>query len=44
MRSKYEEKPGQRGPEAKSGKTAAIFIVVLITALFVALLRYLAGL
>ncbi len=44
MRLEFEEKPNYPPREARSGKLAAALIVLVITALFVALLRYVAGL
>jgi hypothetical protein len=44
MRSGDEEKPDHPGPQAGSGKVAAIVIALIITALFVALLRFVMGL
>jgi hypothetical protein len=43
MRSGYDERPKHHEPEAR-GKVAAILIVLVITALFVAFLRHAAGL
>jgi hypothetical protein len=43
MRLGYEEKPDQPEPEARSGMLAAVIIVLVLTALFVTLLRFLVG-
>ena len=44
MRLGYEEKPDHPEPDARSGKVAAILIVLVLTALFVAVLRLALGL